>query len=83
MRRTTPEAWMFVLFVIAIVVIPIVVGIMLVKLYRKFRPLEEFKGNTMAAIHNINRDGFFKIIIVGWAVCGPVFYIVYSVYLTR
>jgi uncharacterized membrane protein YqiK len=83
MRRTTPEAWMFVLLVIAIVVIPIVVGILLIKLYRKFRPLEEFKGNTLAATDNMNRDGFFKIIFVGWAVCGPVFYIVYSVYLAR
>lgn len=83
MRKTSPEAWMFVLFVVAIIVIPIFVGIALVKLYRKFRPMEQFEGNAMAAAYNNNHDGFFKILIVGWLVCGPIFYLVYSVYLGR
>lgn len=84
MRRTSPEAWMFVLFVIAIIVLPIVVGMMLVKVYRQFKPLEEPKANTnaIAAMHSVNHDGFFKILFIGWVVCGPIFYFIYATILS-
>lgn len=84
MRRTTPDVWMFVLFVIAIIAIPIIVGMLLIKAYRKFRPLEQAEpsSNAVAAIHHVNHDGFFKVMLAGWLVCGPLFYVIYLNFLT-
>jgi hypothetical protein len=85
MHKTTPEAWMFVFFVVAIIVLPIIIGFMLVKLYRKFKPLEQAKASTnaVAAMHNINHDGFFKILVFGWLICGPIFYLIYTTFLNK
>ena len=83
MRKTSPEAWMFVLSVIAVVVLPIIVGILVVRLYRKFKPIEIPKTAvpSFATIAE-HQDGFFKILAVGWAICGPVFYLIYTTYLS-
>ena len=79
MRKTSPEAWMFLVFIICIVVAPILVGLAILKIYRTFRPLEEISStNTFVAIHEANKDGFFKILIIGWCVCGPLFYYIYT-----
>lgn len=80
MRKTSPDAWVFVLFVVAVIAIPIIVGMLLVKGYRKFKPFEEpqASANAIAAIDNVKHDSFFKVLIVGWLVCGPIFYFIYT-----
>ncbi|MGB2427054.1 MAG: hypothetical protein ACPH9N_05185 [Alteromonas sp.] len=81
MRRSSPEAWMFVAFIVAIVLVPILVGLLIVKAYRSVRPIEVESANTLASLHQKTHDGFFVILLTGWIVCGPLFYWFYSVYL--
>lgn len=83
MKRTSPEAWMFVGFIIGIVLIPALVGFLVIKLYRIRNPIKVVETNTLAALHQKTHDSFFSILLVGWVICGPMFYWVYSTILNK
>ncbi|WJG09370.1 hypothetical protein [Aliiglaciecola sp. LCG003] len=84
MRKTSPDAWMFVVFIIGVIVIPILVGMTVLKLYRQVKPLPEIDPKASSFVHldQIQQDSFFKITLVGWLITGPIFYFIYATYLS-
>jgi hypothetical protein len=74
------EAWLFILLIVATVVGVFCLGLVVMKLYRKFRPFEEevSEGFSISVSHNAQSDGFFKILIVGLVLSSPVLYYLYS-----
>ena len=74
------EAWLFILLIIGSIIGVFVVGMIAVKLYRKLRPFEEEASNgfSISVSHNVQRDGFFKILFVGILLTSPVLYFLYS-----
>ena len=82
MRRTDPDAWLFVFFVVAVVVLPIVVGFFILKIYRAIKPIEISESASSFAKLEKQGDSFFKVLILGWVLCGPVFYYIFSTYMS-
>ncbi|AZZ98549.1 hypothetical protein [Pseudoalteromonas sp. R3] len=79
MRNTVPEAWYLVLLVVTVVVVPFIVGLLIMKIYRYFKPFEQADQDSIGLAHlTENRDGFFKIFFVGLVVCLPAFYLIYQ-----
>lgn len=75
------EAWASLLVWILIALFPILVGFVIFKLYRHFRPIikqEELTG--LAAVGTQNQNGFFIKVFVGWLICGPIYYVLYTIY---
>lgn len=64
--------------VIGPVVLPAAVGYGVVSLYRRLRPIEKEEMVSLATLGNNKKDGFFTFLIVGWVICGPLFYGLYS-----
>ncbi len=75
------EAWTALLFLIAVTVVPVLVGIGVVKLYRHFKPIQQPQLTGLAAVGTESKDGFFKKVLIGWLVCGPVYFAIYTFYL--
>lgn len=63
---------------IAAVALPAAVGFGVVTLYRRFRPIEKEEVVSLATLGNNKKDGFFTFLVVGWVICGPIFYWLYS-----
>ena len=78
MRKATPEAWLTIVFIIAFTVIPILIGWLAVKIYRIRRPFPKQEHLGLASIGQPTGDGFFKVLLVGWIICGPIYYWLYS-----
>ena len=78
MRKITPEALLTIGTVILLTLLPLLVGWLMVKAYRLFRPINEEELTGLASIGAPERDGFIKIVVVGWAICGPTYYWVFS-----
>jgi hypothetical protein len=73
------ELWAILLSIILFAGLPIIVGVIAIKLFRLFRPIEQVEERRIGTVGSSNKDGFFKILLVGWLICGPVYYIVYHV----
>lgn len=71
------ELWAILLSIILIAGLPIIVGIIAIKAFRVVRPADEVVEKRIGTVGNSNKDGFFKVLLVGWLVCGPLYYIVY------
>ncbi len=73
------EAWLFMLLIVVSIIAVIVVGSVALKIYRKFRPFEEetSEGFSISVSHNIQRDGFFKILFVGLLLTSPALYFLF------
>ena len=82
MRRASPEAWLFVGFIICLVVLPVVAGLIVLKVYRKYKPIEVQETNSIAVLHQKTHDSFFTVLVVGWLICSPIFYWLYLWYLS-
>lgn len=78
MRKSSPEALLAITTIILLTVIPILVGWVLVKVYRVFRPFPKQELSGLASIGVQEKDSFFKFVLVGWIVCGPIYYWAYS-----
>ena len=81
MRRTSPDLWMFIGLIVALVVLPFITGMLAVKLFRKFQPIQIEESVSVLNFQQKHHDGFFTMILVGWVFCGPLFYWIYAVYL--
>ncbi len=79
MRRSdTPwEAWALLAIIICIAAVPPLVGFLVVKIYRIFKPIEQVEEISLATIGLQEEDGFFKKFFIGWVICGPLFYSLY------
>ncbi|GAB2688249.1 hypothetical protein GCM10027170_19580 [Aliiglaciecola aliphaticivorans] len=78
MARGSLETWVFVLFIVAVVVIPILVGLGFFKLYRLLRPFADTPQQPTSFTYDAPSDSFFKCTFVGWLICAPLFYLVYT-----
>ncbi|KAF7786268.1 hypothetical protein PRUB_a0777 [Pseudoalteromonas rubra] len=79
MRNTVPEAWYLVILIVAMVVLPLIVGLLTMKVYRHFRPFERNEQDSIGlADLTENRDSFFKLFFVGLLICLPVFLFFYQ-----
>ncbi|TQV72134.1 hypothetical protein FLL45_18105 [Aliikangiella marina] len=67
-----------VFLIIIAVTLPVAVGLGLVKAYRHFFPIEQTDSVGIDDIIEPNTDSFFKVLIIGWIVCAPFYYWVYS-----
>lgn len=76
MRKTSAEAWLLVAMIIVLIVSVFIVGLIAVKVYRVFKPIEppEFASSIVLP----ESDGFFKIFFVGILLCSPGLYFVYD-----
>lgn len=83
MRKTAPEAWMLLLMIVAAVLLPVILGTLLLKVYRKFNPLPELSADAinLAMVAN-QKDGFFKVLLVGAIASSPIYYYCYNLLLT-
>lgn len=74
------EAWLFILIMIVSIISIFVVGMIAVKIYRKFRPFEEAAtdGFSISVSHKAQQDGFFKILFIGLVLCSPALYYLYT-----
>lgn len=75
------EIWAIIIGVISIVAIPIIVGTVVVRIYRVISPIEPPNEESAAILDDSGRDGFFKILLVGWIICGVACYILYKLHL--
>lgn len=77
------EMWAILIGIILMVALPVVTGILIFRAFRSYRPLEEPEEVSLANLGECNEDGFFKKYVVGWLVCGPIFYLVYNFVLSE
>ena len=71
------ELWAILLSIVGIAAVPIMVGWLVFKLFRTFKPIEVSTERRIGDFGESNRDGFFRILFVGWLICAPVFYWLY------
>jgi hypothetical protein len=85
--RVAPETWYAVGFFFSLIFGPFIIGLCLMKLYRLYRPkdIPESEESSVSVVSQISaqRDGFFKIYLLGLAVCSPGFYYVYMHFLVH
>ena len=77
MGRVPLEMWHLLSAAVMMTVIPIMVGMAVVKTYRKFVPIEPPKTTGLASISEHKGDSFMKMLLIGWLICGPIFYGIY------
>ncbi|WP_417699097.1 hypothetical protein [Pseudoalteromonas lipolytica] len=82
MRHTSNEAWLFLLLVVLAIVMPFIIGLVVVKTYRRFKPIEQADTDSVSIMSSIeSKDSFFKILFVGFFVSSPIFYGLYHSFL--
>ena len=74
MRKLSPEALLTIAVIILLTLLPILVGWLIIKVYRRISPIQDEELTGLASVGAPERDGFFKIAILGWVVCSPVYY---------
>lgn len=80
MRNIPWEAWAGIIILIVAALIPIIVGKLIVKLFRHFRPIEQQERTGLSALGTEEEDGFFKTTFIGWAVCIPAYWVLYRIF---
>jgi hypothetical protein len=77
-KTVPPEILLLVFGIIALAVIPPLVGFLVLKLYRHYKPNEQDFNRLTEGMPSKTKDGFFKIFLLGWLICGgPVAYLAY------
>ena len=71
------EAWMFLIMLVCLAILPITVGIIVTKVYRSFHPIQRNQRGGLAAVGTEERDGFFKMAFIGWLACVPLYVVGY------
>lgn len=71
---------MALLLLIVLTLIPIVVGSVFFKIYRHIKPFKVDNLQGLASVGTHPKDGFFKVLIVGWLLCSPVYYVLCAHY---
>lgn len=78
--KIPPVAWAYTALVIAAILLPIAVGVMITKLYRVFHPIQKNQLQGLAAVGHSERDGFFKMVFIGWLICLPIYIVIYQAF---
>lgn len=79
MGQITTEALMTLLTVLAVMALPVAVGLGIYKGYRLLRPLPEVEElNHFSDIDKIGDRAFLKSVVIGWLICGPFYYWLFS-----
>ncbi len=72
------EIWVMILAIIVMAILPAIVGLLVFKVFRHFKPLEEPDYTGVISIAHHTKDGFFKAYLVGALICAPMIYIGYG-----
>ncbi|WP_028877005.1 hypothetical protein [Teredinibacter turnerae] len=78
MRKVTPESIGAMVILILLIALPIGVGIAITKLFRQVKPIEKEEVVGLASVGNSTGDGFFKMAVIGWLICAPIYYWAYA-----
>ncbi|ALU45640.1 hypothetical protein [Pseudoalteromonas rubra] len=85
MDRVAPETWYAVGLFFSLILGPFIVGWGVMKIYRRYRPktpsMQDQSYVSVVAQLSAQRDGFFRLYLVGLIICSPLFYYVYTEYL--
>jgi len=65
------ELWSVLLAMVCLAALPIVLGTIFFKILRVFKPLEENPEASLTTLGYEEKDGFFKILLVGWLIFVP------------
>ncbi len=68
------EAILTLLVVVIALLAPLLIGMALYRGYRAIKPMEEVEVNHITDIDKVGDRFFLKSIIIGWAICGPIYY---------
>ena len=68
------EMVVIILTFIALAIVPPMVGFWVLKAYRHYRPVQETKQSSSPLAQTKTKDGFMKMLLVGWVICGPIVY---------
>lgn len=71
--RIRTEAWTFLLAIIALIIVPLITGFILVKIYRNFYPLPDVKAEDRSAFVDPPKDSFAKMFFVGLVIWIPIY----------
>ena len=81
MIRSGPwQLWVGLAIIIAAVATPIIVGTIILRIYRHYKPLKPSELTGLAAIGTEEKDGFFKTLVIGCVVCAPIYAFLYLTY---
>ncbi|QTL37995.1 hypothetical protein [Pseudoalteromonas viridis] len=87
MSRVAPETWYAVGFFFLLILGPFTIGWGVMKAYRhyfpKTPPTEGESSVSVVSQLSAQRDGFFKLYLLGLVICSPGFYYIYTEYLAH
>jgi len=72
--RVAVEAILTLLVVVLALLAPLLIGMALYRGYRAIKPMEEVEIDHITDIDKVGDRFFLKSIVIGWAICGPIYY---------
>lgn len=76
--RTATEAIITLIVIIMALVLPLIIGMAIYKGYRILKPLPEVEFNHISDIDKIGDKFFLKSAMIGWIICGPIYWLIIS-----
>lgn len=79
MARNSFDLFMAVIILAALLALPVIVGVVVFRLYRRLKPFPQADNPTQSfmQLDNIQQDGYIRCSVVGWIICGPLYYLIY------
>lgn len=78
MKSILSETWFALFLLIVLVILPLFVGIAVMKIFRYFRPLKKSAPQSLIDIGKKEGDPFVFSVIAGWGICAPFYYFLYD-----
>ncbi len=72
--KTATSAIVTLLVLLVAFALPLLIGMAIYRGYRLLKPQAEVEVNHISDIDKIGDRFFLKSVIIGWLICGPVYY---------